>query len=268
MAKKLTKAQIAKNPTKAINSGKMKINKQEVPFSGIGRAAARVVGKAIVNATTGKTAARKYAELKMRDSAKAKLPSIKTKPLTNPKSDVRVKPGRTATGPGLETRGNKITSQSQKSNANKVISNSEYKVMDYFSKGNVGKAGRGASLKKIERNKAVVRAADKKSPIKINTDPTKPKGVFGPLKKKIAAKSPEGRANVKANARGLKAAQGKSLAPKRYKADSEGRRQVKRFAAPLEKANGKKTAMRMGAQTVDIGRSSMKIKPAVKNRNK
>ena len=73
---------------------------------------------------------------------------------------------------------------------------------------------------------------------------------------------------VKANARGLKAAQGKSLAPKKYKPDTEGRKQVKRFAAPLEKANGKKTSMRMAAQTIDIGRSSLKIKPAPKNRGK
>jgi hypothetical protein len=47
MAKKLTKAQIAKNPTKAINSGQMKMRKQEVPFGGIGKAAAKVVGKVI-----------------------------------------------------------------------------------------------------------------------------------------------------------------------------------------------------------------------------
>ena len=66
----------------------------------------------------------------------------------------------------------------------------------------------------------------------------------------------------------LKAAQGKSLAPKKYKPDTEGRKQVKRFAAPLEKANGKKTSMRMAAQTIDIGRSSLKIKAAPKNRGK
>lgn len=70
------------------------------------------------------------------------------------------------------------------------------------------------------------------------------------------------------NARGLKAAQGKSLAPKGYKPDTAGRKEVKRFAAPLEKANGKKTAMRMAAQTIDIGRSSLKIKSAPKNRGK
>jgi hypothetical protein len=98
--------------------------------------------------------------------------------------------------------------------------------------------------------------------VKIGTE------IFGPLKKKLAAKQTLSKAEAKANARGLKAAQGKSLAPKKYKADSEGRKQVKRFAAPLEKANGKKTAMRMGAQAVDIGRSSMKIKAAPKNRGK
>jgi hypothetical protein len=47
MAKKLTKAQIAKNPTKAINSGQMKMRKQEVPFGGIGKAAAKAVSKAL-----------------------------------------------------------------------------------------------------------------------------------------------------------------------------------------------------------------------------
>jgi glucan-binding YG repeat protein len=47
MAKKLTKAQIAKNPTKAINSGQMKMKKQEVPFGGIGKAAAKAVGKVL-----------------------------------------------------------------------------------------------------------------------------------------------------------------------------------------------------------------------------
>jgi len=43
--------------------------------------------------------------------------------------------------------------------------------------------------------------------VKINTDPTKPKGVFSPLKKKAAAaNTPANRAKAKANARGLKAA--------------------------------------------------------------
>jgi hypothetical protein len=45
MAKKLTKAQIAKNPTKAINSGQMKMRKQEVPFGSSIKAAAKVISK-------------------------------------------------------------------------------------------------------------------------------------------------------------------------------------------------------------------------------
>ena len=73
----------------------------------------------------------------------------------------------------------------------------------------------------------------------------------------------EAKASAKIEKKAIKAAQGKSLAPKKYKPDTEGRRQVKRFAAPLEKANGRKEAMRMAAQTIDIGRSSLRIKPAV-----
>ena len=43
--------------------------------------------------------------------------------------------------------------------------------------------------------------------VKINTNPTKPKGVFGPLKKKLAAAdTPANRAKATNNARGLKAA--------------------------------------------------------------
>ena len=46
-----------------------------------------------------------------------------------------------------------------------------------------------------------------RNPIKINTNPTKPKGVFGPLKKKLAAAdTPANRAKATNNARGLKAA--------------------------------------------------------------
>lgn len=59
MAKKLTKAEIAKNPTKAINSGKMKMKKQEVPLGGIGKAAAKVIGKVIGKNTAKKTAVKK-----------------------------------------------------------------------------------------------------------------------------------------------------------------------------------------------------------------
>ena len=49
-------------------------------------------GKAIVNATTGKTSARKYEESKIRENAKPKLPSRKPKPLAEPRSGVKVIP--------------------------------------------------------------------------------------------------------------------------------------------------------------------------------
>ena len=186
MAKKLTKAQIAKNPTKAINSGKMKMKKQEVPLGGIGKAAAKVIGKVIGKNTAKKTAVKK--ELK-------EFKADRVKQL-----------GEYANHPG------------------------------------------GASLKS---NKRLVE-----------------KGKWSSPKQIAKYQKQEVKQDIKANARGLKAAQGKSLAPKKYKSDAEGRRQVKRFAAPLEKFNGKKTSMRMGAQAVDAGRSSLKIKAAPKNRGK
>lgn len=58
--------------------------------------------------------------------------------------------------------------------------------------------------------------------IKINTDPTKPKGVFGPLKKKLAAAdTPANRAKAKANARGLKAANKPTKASKTFIGNNE-----------------------------------------------
>jgi hypothetical protein len=55
------------------------------------------------------------------------------------------------------------------------------------------------------------RSAFKYDTIKINTDPTKPKGVFGPLKKKLeTANTSANRAKAKTNARGLKAANKKT----------------------------------------------------------
>jgi hypothetical protein len=65
---------------------------------------------------------------------------------------------------------------------------------------------------------------------------------------------------AKANARGLKAAQGKSLAPKKYKPDTEGRAKVKRFAESLGKTDNNKKTMRLAALAIDDGRSVSKIK--------
>ncbi len=77
MAKKLTKAQIAKNPTKAINSGKMKMKKQEVPLSGLGKAAAKAVSKVIGKKTIAKGGSRQAGDYPVSgSSAKRTMPKI------------------------------------------------------------------------------------------------------------------------------------------------------------------------------------------------
>ena len=68
-------------------------------------------------------------------------------------------------------------------------------------------AATGAAARKGAASLGVTGKKGVQPPVKINTDPTKPKGVFGPLKKKAAAaNTPANRAKAKANARGLKAA--------------------------------------------------------------
>jgi hypothetical protein len=73
---------------------------------------------------------------------------------------------------------------------------------------------------------------------------------------------------ARANARGLKAANKPSLAPKNYKPDTAGRAEVKRYAAPLKDFNGSKRANKLAAGAVDAGRSAMKIKKAPVNKGK
>ncbi len=182
MAKKLTKAQIAKNPTKAINSGKMKMKKQEVPFSGLGKAAARVVGKAIVNATTGKYAARNYVESKVRsDASKASVKAAlknakKSKPLAEPKSGVRVLPRKTAPKSGLESRGARLNPRERKERAQDYRFGKGLKRRDaeeeIFYGGLKGpKEGkiRGPKAKNARKEKAIVNESRRKLPIKIDS---------------------------------------------------------------------------------------------------
>ena len=71
--------------------------------------------------------------------------------------------------------------------------------------------------------------------------------------------------SAKANARGLKAAQGKSLAPKRYKPDTAGRGLAKEYSEPGYHG---KNAGRIASGEVDDGRKTGKIKPAPKNKGK
>lgn len=74
------------------------------------------------------------------------------------------------------------------------------------------------------------------------------------------------KAEAKANARGLKAAQGKSLAPRGYKPDTAGRARAKEFAEPLVKNWGRKEGMAMGAQVADIERRALGFTKAPKNK--
>jgi len=122
------------------------------PVVKVGIAAAKVAAKAI---------------------AKNSKPSLKaarkSKPLAEPKSAVKIKSGRTATGPGIETRGNKITISSQKAAAKKLIKDNQNATMNSTSMNYYDSTFRGPSLKTLKRNAPVPRAADKKSPIKINS---------------------------------------------------------------------------------------------------
>ena len=74
------------------------------------------------------------------------------------------------------------------------------------------------------------------------------------------------KAQAKANKRGLKAAQGKSLAPRGYKPDTRGRARAKEFAEPLIKSRGRKEAMRDGARALDIERTRLEFPKAPKNK--
>jgi len=114
--------------------------------------------------------------------SKSKKPSLKAahkaKPLANPKSAVKVLPRKSAPKSGLEGRGNKITSSSQKKAAIKIQEDKWEKYaeqrFDTFPGGpradyNMANKGRGASPKKIIQHKAIEKAATKKQPIKINS---------------------------------------------------------------------------------------------------
>ena len=72
------------------------------------------------------------------------------------------------------------------------------------------------------------------------------------------------KSEVKASARALKAAQGKSLAPRGYKPDTAGRARAKEFAEPLIKSRGRKEAMRDGAKAVNIERTRLEFPKAPK----
>ena len=84
----------------------------------------------------------------------------------------------------------------------------------------------------------------------------------------LAAKAVKAGSEGRAVARGLKAAQGKSLAPKGYKPDTAGRTEAKRFAEPIKKTFGNKDAARHGSNAVGMGRASYKIEGSPVNKGK
>jgi hypothetical protein len=132
--------------------------------------AASLAARLIARQLAEKSAKKAVTKVAKKSVSKALKTSKKSKPLAEPKSAVRVKYNKQAMENAIKD-GQLKTKRPNMSASRPIVS----------------RPGSGRA-------------------IKINTDPTKPKGVFGPLKKKIAAKSPEGRANAKANARGLKAA--------------------------------------------------------------
>ena len=168
-------------------------------------------GKAVVNATTGKTSARKYAESAARSNAKkaeakaAVKAAAKRKPLANPKSAVRVKPAAKQVG---NPRNDVKAWESVLSSASRGGAGSNL--------GKIKEARKMMSKNPVASGKASRPVASPSNPdfrsrVKINTDPSKPKGIFGSLKKKAAAANTRAnRAKAKANSRGLKAANKKS----------------------------------------------------------
>ena len=95
-------------------------------------------------------------------------PTLKGK-LVEPKSGVKVLPNKTAPKSGLENRGNKITIESQKNAAKKLIQDDRNRIMNSKSVDYFDSTFRGPSKKTILKNKPVSIAANKKSPIKINS---------------------------------------------------------------------------------------------------
>ncbi len=117
-------------------------------------------------AVAARLAAKKAAQELAKKAAKKTAAKVVSK-------NVKVKPSRTASGPGLETRGNKITTASQKAAAKKLIKDDQLRTMNSPSMNYVDSTFRGPSLKTITKNKPVARSADKKLPIKINSAPNK-----------------------------------------------------------------------------------------------
>ena len=166
-----------------------------VPLGIVAIAAARAIagaaGKRVVSATVGKSAATKYATAKAASNAKAlkaaadrkALKKIaKSKPLAEPKSAVKVVPGSDKIQRTLKNSGSTLKSV----------------------KAATGQSAREGASRRNLVNRASAELGNIPKPVKINTDPTKPKGVFGPLKKQLDISSGAARGRSVANAKALK----------------------------------------------------------------
>ena len=183
------------------------------------------VGTLIVGAIKGKKSAAAtataYAKAKASKAAVKAIP--KTKLAEPSKASVKVLPRKTAPKTDLSGRGAKLTPKEKAKRASDLnfgkMEQSFDRSNEMRSTGLVSSrkglvAARGAGKKNQRKADAIRKEATKenfyeriRNPIKINTNPTKPKGVFGPLKKKLAAAdTPANRAKAVNNARGLKAA--------------------------------------------------------------
>lgn len=148
------------------------------------------------------------------------------KPIKNTKpklvmESVKVLPRKTAPKTDLSNRGAKLTKAQRAERAQDY--QFDKSLGKYYSNqdriagtdpSELARGSRGEGVKSARKTAAIKKEATKenfyeriRNPIKINTNPTKPKGVFGPLKKKLAAAdTPANRAKATNNARGLKAA--------------------------------------------------------------
>ena len=154
----------------------------------------QAAGKQVVKATLGKQSAAKYAAQKAAANTKtiaassrnakkaaetrAALKSAKSKPpLAEPsKASVKVLPRKTAPKTDLSNRGNKLSPGSKSDRAaNEYIKKAEsrwqgeYLTTQTGLRGPVDKSVRGPSKKKLTRETSMLKEANKKPPIKINS---------------------------------------------------------------------------------------------------
>lgn len=191
---------------------------------------APLVGLAV--GAAARAVAKKVASNAVKSAATKKLvkEAAKKKPLANPKSGVRVKsaakqqpnkPNETKMVYKINDSGGRAYNKAIKEynsmpESGRFGSAAERQAMgiEIMSKAPVGRkvSITGKKLNQAEARKATTpKNINTANPfanrVKINTDPTKPKGIFGPLKKKAAAaNTPANRAKAQANVRGLKVA--------------------------------------------------------------